>query len=214
MNTTHFCKKCQNIKEITEFNKHCSSKTGFRDICKICQKQYRQVYYNKNKTKELAKNGFYRKNNVEKMKTIYKNYSLKNPDKIKAKSKAYYEANRNILIKKSVTNHKKRKKEDLQFRIACNLRTRLNNAINRNKPGSAIKDLGCTLDFFKKYIETKFEKNMSWNNYGKFGWHIDHIKPLSSFNLTDREEIIKACHYTNLQPLWMVDNLKKSNKIN
>jgi hypothetical protein len=78
------------------------------------------------------------------------------------------------------------------------------------KTGSAVSDLGCSIEELKKYIETKFLEGMTWENYGK--WHIDHIIPLSKFNLSDREELLKAVNYTNLQPLWAEDNMKKSNK--
>ena len=53
---------------------------------------------------------------------------------------------------------------------------------------------------------------MTWNNHGLYGWHIDHIKPVSKFNLLDLEEQRRAFHYTNLQPLWALDNIRKSNK--
>jgi len=63
------------------------------------------------------------------------------------------------------------------------------------------------------HLESKFQEGMSWENYGKNGWHLDHIIPLSAFDLTDPEQLKIACHYTNIQPLWARDNLVKSNKI-
>lgn len=103
--------------------------------------------------------------------------------------------------------------------MAASLRNRLSSAIkNRNKAGSAVKDLGCSIEEFIKYIEEKFyhEPNtgevMSWENRGRYGWHLDHIIPLASFDLTDREQFLKACHYTNYQPLWWWQNLSKGDK--
>jgi len=91
-----------------------------------------------------------------------------------------------------------------------NLRIKLYHAINRNqKVGSAVKDLGCTVDGLTSYLESKFQPKMTWDNWGINGWHINHIKPLSSFDLTDRLQFLEACHYTNLQPLWAIDNLIK-----
>ena len=100
---------------------------------------------------------------------------------------------------------------DISFKIAKNLRSRLSKAISRNiKEGSAISNLGCTLDEFKVYLESMFAPGMSWDNYGE--WHIDHIRPLCSFDLTDLNKIKEACHYNNLQPLWAKDNLSKISK--
>lgn len=70
----------------------------------------------------------------------------------------------------------------------------------------------CSFEELKAYIESKFLPDMTWENRGLYGWHIDHIIPLSVFDLTDETQIYKACHYTNLQPMWAKDNLAKGNK--
>ena len=105
-------------------------------------------------------------------------------------------------------------KTDIQYRIASCLRSRLSSAIKDNqKTGSAVRDLGCSINFFKNYLESKFTEGMTWENHGMYGWHIDHITPMSAFDLTDREQLLKACHYTNMQPLWAIDNLQKGAKV-
>jgi hypothetical protein len=99
--------------------------------------------------------------------------------------------------------------------LQCNLRVRLNAARKGNyKSGSAIRDLDCSIDWFKGWMEMQWEDGMSWNNYGnkKGQWSIDHIIPLSSVDLTDREQLKRVCHWTNLQPMWHLDNIKKGNK--
>jgi len=63
------------------------------------------------------------------------------------------------------------------------------------------------------YVHPKTGETMTWGNYGQSGWQIDHIIPLSKFDLTDRDQFLKACHYTNLQPLWMEDNYSKNDKL-
>lgn len=98
-------------------------------------------------------------------------------------------------------------------RLARNLRCRLLEAIKCNyKNGSAVRDLGCSIAELKAYLESKFQSGMSWDNYGRNGWHIDHIIPLAAFDLTNKDDLLKACHYTNLQPLWATDNLKKGDR--
>lgn len=81
------------------------------------------------------------------------------------------------------------------------------------KAGSSVRDLGCSIEDFKNYIETKFVPGMDWENWSRDGWHLDHIRPLSSFDLTDRNQFLKAVHYTNFQPLWAKDNLSKGSKL-
>jgi hypothetical protein len=113
---------------------------------------------------------------------------------------------------------------DIQFRAAVNLRNRLRNAIRRQaekdgvnvsaKRGSAWLDLGCDWPTYKAWMEAKFEPGWTWTGEGRKLWHIDHIIPLSSFDLTNREQFLKAVHYTNQQPLFGKDNLHKYTKLN
>ncbi|NCA30812.1 MAG: HNH endonuclease, partial [Chitinophagia bacterium] len=72
--------------------------------------------------------------------------------------------------------------------------------------------LGCSLQDFKLYIESLWTKGMNWNNYGKFGWHLDHIQPCASFDLTDPSQQKKCFHYSNIQPLWAKDNWSKGSR--
>jgi hypothetical protein len=200
-----------------------------KDKLKDKRKAYNKAHYEANREKRMAQIKSYRlankdkmrdyyraygkahyKANIDKVKARLKAYRLANADKIKVTQKAYRAAN---LDKKNAYNSN-RLKTDIQYRICKRLRNRLNRALKNNKKtGSAVKDLGCTINEFKTYLESKFQSGMTWNNWGSKGWHIDHIKPLASFDLTDRQQLLMACHYTNLQPLWAKDNLIKSDKI-
>lgn len=107
-------------------------------------------------------------------------------------------------------------KIDPQHKLAKLLRKRIAGALRGNwKGGSAVHDLGCSIAKFKAHIEAKFQPGMTWDNWGrgKGKWHLDHIIiPLSAWNLQDRSQFLRACHYTNYQPLWGVDNVKKHAK--
>ena len=97
---------------------------------------------------------------------------------------------------------------DPNLRLKANLRTRLYIAArNGQKAGSAVNDLGCSIKAFKLYIENQFTKGMSWDNHGK--WHLDHVLPLASFDLTNRMEFLEAVNWLNYQPLWARENLSK-----
>ena len=192
------CNKCNKTLELKHFLFRKDSKK-YRNECKRCKAMYLKNYRNENK-KLLTKKK--------------KVYYGKHRNEICSKVIKYYYANKSILNKKKHERAKERMKTDTMFRIQRALRSRLNRALRGNyKCGSAIRDLGCSISEFKKYLESLWQKGMSWDNYGRDGWHIDHIKPLSAFDLTDRKQIKKACHYVNLQPLWAKDNLSKSNKL-
>ena len=157
---------------------------------------------------ELCKQDYVQRHRIEQ-----RNYRLVNIEKTAEYSANYYKRNKKqiLLLQKE---YKNKKRKDVNFKLIANLRNRLSSVFRKNlKFGSAVKDLGCSTEFLKAYIEFKFQSGMSWNNYGISGWHIDHIIPLSKFDLTDREQFLQAVHYTNLQPLWAKDNIRKSNKL-
>ncbi len=99
---------------------------------------------------------------------------------------------------------REREKSDICYKLANRLRHRLNSAI---KGGGSIEHLGCSIEEFKNHLESKFEPGMTWDNHTTFGWHIDHIIPLSEVNLEDENELKKVCHFSNLRPLWWNQNL-------
>lgn len=138
-------------------------------------------------------------------------YYLANKETISLRKKKHYKANSKKIIAQNLAYINKRSKVDVEFKIARNLRSRLNLAIKNNYiGGKAVRELGCSISEFKEYLESKFQPGMTWDNYGRKGWHIDHIKPLCQFNLLDDEQVKVACNYKNLQPLWSEDNLRKA----
>lgn len=113
----------------------------------------------------------------------------------------------------------KRCKEDPIFKMQCYIRTRITDTVRKltkNKKqfsnGSFCKLFGCSNQQLKKHLESKFTSKMSWDNYGTY-WHLDHIIPISSFDLSDPDQCKAANHWTNLQPLEASKNMSKSNKI-
>jgi len=104
--------------------------------------------------------------------------------------------------------------KDINYRLIRLLRGRTSEALRRNsKAGHTRELLGCSIQELKLYLESKFQPGMTWENHGTFGWHIDHVKPCASFDLSDAREQEKCFHYTNMQPLWAKENLSKGSKI-
>lgn len=187
------CSKCGIEKNFDEFHKG-QDKYGLQYKCKICKKEYSA----QNKEKEN-----YRKNK----------WKLENPEKIKESKKKYYLKNKTKEINRNTKYSNNKKKIDVIFKISCNIRTRIYSYLRNKKIKKTNKTydlIGCSPEFLKLHIESLFSEGMSWELIGK-RIHIDHIIPLSSSKTED--EFYKLCHYTNLQPLWEEDNLKKGKKI-
>ena len=157
-------------------------------VCKVCGEEKPLSEFVKNKN---CKGG-----HENQCKSCLKEYHKKY-------GKKYREENA-----EKINEYKKNKyKNDPLFRLKCNVRVNVKRAI-KNKRTEEI--IGCSFAELKLHLENQFTEGMSWDNYGQ--WHIDHKKPLSWFDLTNPEEVAKANHYSNLQPLWAEDNLIKGNR--
>lgn len=204
------CTKCNVEKSLDEFVKRSNSPNGYRPNCKICYNKYKKKKYDINPTQMLESCKKYRDKNPNYIK-IYRD---ENREKILNKMKEYYGNNREKLNEDMRKRNNERKKIDFVYKLSCLSRTRIGYFLrikNMKKNNKTFGIVGCSPEFLKEYLETQFKEGMSWQNHGLFGWHIDHIIPLSSAKT--EEEIYKLCHYTNLQPLWADDNIKKSNKL-
>lgn len=237
------CSKCNKELPITEFWNDKKTSDGLNNWCISCSKEDKKRYNleykseisankrnyyllnkykisnykkefvkkNKNKIREyLVK--YRQENKIELSKKKHEKY-LKNKDTICRKAKDYYQKNKQLCNKRKLERNNLRRKTDVGFRIKSNLRGRISRLLGQNKSKSSIKLIGCSIEFLKKYLEGQFTEGMIWSKYGKGGWVVDHIKPCASFDLSKPSEQRKCFHYTNLQPLWEVDNLQKSDKL-
>lgn len=138
-------------------------------------------------------------------------YYLKHLERIKKRNLKYRKSHK----KERNLQRRNRRKKDINYKILTCLTSRIDFVLRLNRQTKKTMELlGCDINSFKKYLESKFQSGMNWENYGFYGWHIDHIKPCSSFDLSNPKEQIKCFHYTNLQPLWAKDNLTKHAKFN
>jgi hypothetical protein len=104
-------------------------------------------------------------------------------------------------------------RKDPTQKLLNSLRSRLSSLTKDGRKSASTMDLtGCTVEELRQHLEAQFTDGMNWDNYGRTGWHIDHIRPCASFDLTDPEQQRQCFHYTNLQPLWAADNIRKGGK--
>lgn len=178
------CSKCHEIKDITHFIKDKKKYDGLYPSCKDCNNK-RIASWHQDHNEEFA--------------SYQKEWSRKNRSKVTQQQNNW------------------RKRQPKEYHLVRNLSYRLKIFCNDQKLGhfrtkQVEEALGCSREEFIIYIESKFKEGMSWNNYGKNGWEIDHIKPLIAFDWSIVSSISEANHYTNLQPMWLSDNRSKSGR--
>jgi hypothetical protein len=225
----NICKECrkQETKSYYENNnekiKTNVSKYRAENIKKV--ESLRKKIYERDKEKILSVNKNYRDKNKDKIKEYKKQYLENNKEEIKKKKKEYYINNVEYYNKKNKfyrENNKEKRNEyqknrkltDPIFKLNYSIRARINSFIKNKKikkNNKTFEIVGCTPIELKEHLEKKFTEGMSWGNHGFYGWHIDHIIPLSSAKT--EEELYNLFHFTNLQPLWGLDNMKKGAKI-
>ena len=203
---TKTCLKCQLSKNICDFNKDKNRNDGLQPICKVCNKEYKLEYYLKNKSKILDKSKIYYEHNKGHVIERVKLWGENNQEKVKEYKKSYVKNNRDIINERM----SERKKNEPILKLKMLYRSKINKILGSKKE-KTFDLIGCSPLQLKEYLEKQFRMGMTWENHGLFGWHIDHIIPISSAK--NDEELKKLCHYTNLQPLWALDNIRKRDKI-
>jgi hypothetical protein len=228
------CTKCLKLKIIPKGKRWCKEckndyeqlrKSNFSETKKEEEKQKSKEYYKKVKenVKEIIIDKTITKicSNCNKEKTLDKFFLSKCRGTIRPackectlnKRKEYYQNNKEKTIKQTTKYQVARCKIDPVFKLERNLRSRLYHALINQKADKLYRTkklTGCEFSFLKGYLECRFKEGMTWENHGT--WHIDHIRPCCSFDLTTKEGQNKCFHYTNLQPLWAHENLSKGGK--
>ena len=199
---------------------HPNRKYFAKGLCRPCyDADYGAKYYANHRERVLNRQIVYRTKHREESKAYQAEYYAKHrKEKLEKHSKYYSEhkEEKKVYATKHSEERRNRRKNqyrrDPNFRVATLLRTRLRMALSGKMVSiSAIELLGCSISHLVLYLENQFEPGMSWDNHGE--WHIDHVLPVSSFDLSDLQQQKEAFNWLNLQPLWAEDNLKKGAKI-
>jgi len=222
------CTSCKHKKPASDiyFNKNCRKQDGLTPRCKKCLNAQAKIYrerneekikitkrriYDRDKERIGSKVKEYRENNKEKVTKSKREYRLRNLEEIKEKKKKYYQENKKERMEYYAEYQRNRLKNDSDFRLKHLLRRRVRHALRgKIKSGRTFDLIGCPSHYLRIHLEKQFKTGMSWGNYGE--WHIDHIRPCASFDLSDPDQQKQCFNFKNLQPLWAYENLEKGAK--
>lgn len=211
------CYKCR-YKKNKEYTNEYGKK--YRKSMTIEQKEKYQslksLKFRSREQKDFRKEGKFGCNICGEVKLLSEKNERQNTCKpcYNSQRRDWYSKNKDATWRTTYKWLKKKKSEDPFYRLVYNMRYRLwyeFKKINVEKDDSILDFLGITVGEFKLYIESKFKEGMTWDNYGIDGWHLDHIIPISSAKT--KKDLEELSHYTNLQPLWAEENMKKGDKI-
>ncbi len=212
---TKVCSRCHIEKPITEYG-YINDAKSFSRGCTQCSRDATKRWRLKNLDYARKKARQYYHENKERCKEIDALWRQRNSEYAVNRARQYRKDNRKKLNNAKIIYVKNKRKTDFDFRFVLGMRDRIRQALKAqraNKNNTTYELIGCGQIELKKYLESLFTDGMSWDNYGIRGWHMDHIRPCASFDLTDPEQQKICFHFSNLQPLWAKDNQMKGAKV-
>jgi hypothetical protein len=211
MENTKECAKCKEIKAFGQFYKSKRGRNGLSNYCKLCSKACKDKWYQDNKERVKIYNNldYIREKRENTRRERYRNDPVFRAQE-NERGRRHYANSKTGKIKRNL--QRKKWAAIPKNRIAITLRKRIYAALNGIAATESTETLlGCSFESARLYIESLFQPGMSWENYGD--WHIDHIIPLSNFDLMDINQAKIACNHLNLRPLWKLDNFVKGSKL-
>lgn len=218
------CVRCHEFKDVAAFPKAARQWDGYEPRCKACRNaRYAEIPHKSRKITDLAlRKRLPRLDHVDGRKLCSKCQQWLPLDAYST-DRAYWDQLRPYC--KQCSNKRRQdaatrrgywrqgRHVSIQAHLAMRLRSRLYHALRgAPKADHTLVLTGCTVDELKTHLERKFTEGMTWFNHGLKGWHIDHIRPCASFDLTDPSQQRQCFHYSNLQPMWATDNFKKGTR--
>ncbi len=209
-------KKVKKVRTSEEKRRHCEQVKDYYRRNRDAIREKRKVRYSSNPDKIIKRSRAWVEANIEHAQEYQKRYRAKNKAKMAAYFSAHSKANREKINARNRINTAKRNATDLNFRLRKLLACRIQAAVRNQYGCKALRTMeliGCTVEHLRKHIETQFKPGMSWDNWAIDGWHIDHIRPCASFDLKDPIQQAECFNFKNLQPLWWLDNIRKSDSL-
>lgn len=208
------CKRCGILypETLRSFASDRTASAGLSTQCRGCRTAYHRKHYLENRTSVLQKCAAYRDSHLEQAREVVRLWHIENKEYVRE----YRKRRAASTLAERAEAQKVRYATDPQYREKVKLLRRLDHALRGTSARSAATAviLGCDQLELRKHIERQFQPGMTWDNRGKglLGWQIDHIVPCCRFDLRDEQQQKLCFNYTNLRPLWSVDNLKKGSK--
>lgn len=202
------CSTCGEYKDFDEFYSHKKNPYGLSYSCAECMKKASDEYHWENREKRLEYNKKHYQENREKYLEHNRKFREENPDYMYKYNRKWNAENKEYKRK----YNREKYNNDINYKIRSNISGRIRYFV-KNKSDGIKQYVGCSFDKLKKQLEDQFDDEMTWENHGQYGWHIDHIIPCSFFNLDDPRQQKICFHYSNLQPLWYDENISKHAKI-